>query len=134
MRTVPATEFFQNNFFLLPELVSAVRDSLRSSGSRYLVDLYCGVGFFGIELAGDVQSFAGVEMDKKAIGAARNNAGAKGVKNGQFLIGSAHELFPQVMEKKPPAETTVIIDPPRTGCTPEMIALLRQTRASRSRC
>ena len=33
------------------------------------------------------------------------------------------------MEKKPPAETTVIIDPPRTGCTPEMIALLRQTRA-----
>ena len=126
---VPKDSFFQNNFSLLPELVKTVRDCLRASGSRYLVDLYCGVGFFGIELAKDVQLFIGVEMDKKAIGAARNNAGAKGVKNGQFLIGSALELFPEVMARKPAADTTVIIDPPRTGCTPEMVAFLRETRA-----
>ena len=52
---VPPDSFFQNNFFLLPRLVETVRDCLRLSGAQHLVDLYCGVGFFGIELANAVE-------------------------------------------------------------------------------
>jgi len=42
---VPPDSFFQNNFFLLPKLVSVVRERLRLAGTRHLLDLYCGVGF-----------------------------------------------------------------------------------------
>jgi len=48
---VPRDSFFQNNFFLLPRLVETVRERLRDSGVRHLVDAYCGVGVFAIELA-----------------------------------------------------------------------------------
>ena len=61
--TVPRDSFFQNNFFLLPKLVETVREYIRGSGVRHIVDAYCGVGFFGIELADLVDSFVGVELD-----------------------------------------------------------------------
>ncbi len=62
---VPPDSFFQNNFFLLPKLVETVREFLKASGSRHLIDLYCGVGFFGIETADAVESFVGVELMTK---------------------------------------------------------------------
>src|SRR5215469_7031914 len=57
---LPPDSFFQNNFFLLPALVDTVRGFLRAGGAKHLVDLYCGVGFFGIELAGSIETFTGV--------------------------------------------------------------------------
>jgi tRNA/tmRNA/rRNA uracil-C5-methylase (TrmA/RlmC/RlmD family) len=125
---VPADSFFQNNFHLLPQLVERVREALRSSQSRFLVDVYCGVGFFGIALAAEVEAFAAVEYDKLAIFAARKNAARHQVTNGEFLIGDAHALLPQILERFPAAETTVLVDPPRAGCPPGSIELLRQVR------
>jgi len=48
---VPRDSFFQNNFFLLPALLETVRERVRDSRVRNLVDAYCGVGFFAVELA-----------------------------------------------------------------------------------
>ena len=81
---VPKDSFFQNNFFLLPELVSTVKGFLQDSGAKHLIDLYCGVGFFGIEAAGAVESFVGVEYDQLAIKAARANAAARKITNGEL--------------------------------------------------
>src|SRR6266481_933020 len=92
---VPPDSFFQNNFFLLPRLVEVVRERLRASGSRHLVDVYCGVGFFSIELAEAVESFIGVELDRLAIRAARRNASTRSCTNGEFSAGSAEELLPE---------------------------------------
>jgi len=74
---VPRDSFFQNNFFLLPKLVEAVGEQLRQCGSRYLIDAYCGVGFFSLELADAVERYLGVEIDSAAIKAARRNAAAR---------------------------------------------------------
>ena len=70
---VPQDSFFQNNFFLLPELVKTARSYFQASGSRFLIDLYCGVGFFGIELSDLADAFLGVELDKKYITVAGGN-------------------------------------------------------------
>ena len=70
--TVPRDSFFQNNFFLLPKLVETARQCLREAGTRHLLDVYCGVGFFSVELADMVESFVGVELDQMAITAALN--------------------------------------------------------------
>ena len=126
--TVPPDSFFQNNFFLLPRMVETVRELLRDSGSTHLVDVYCGVGFFAIELAQSVERFAGVEYDRMAIRAARENAIRHGATNGEFVGGSAEEELPKLLEQFNARHTTVILDPPRKGCLPQTIELLRAVR------
>ena len=125
---VPPDSFFQNNFFLLPRMVDTVRQCLRDSGAKHLVDVYCGVGFFAIELAKDVESFAGVEYDRLAIRAANQNATTHGATNGSFVSGPAEEKLPELLARFTPGATSVILDPPRKGCLPQTIALLRETR------
>jgi len=125
---VPPDSFFQNNFFLLPKMVDTVRQFLNDSGSAHLIDVYCGVGFFAIELAKDVESFAGVEYDRMAIRAANQNAQRHGATNGAFVSGSAEEELPELLAKFTPEATTVILDPPRKGCLPQTVNLLRQIR------
>lgn len=125
---VPKDSFFQNNFILLPQLVQTVRDRLKECGTRFLIDAYCGVGFFGLELADLVEQFLGVEVDVGAIKAARKNALAKGKTNGQFLAGRTEDVLPQMLATFERGKTTLILDPPRTGCPPEMLQLLREQR------
>lgn len=125
---VPRDSFFQNNFFLLPGLVDVVRKTLQAAGTRHLVDLYCGVGFFGIELAGAVESFVGVECDRMAITAARKNAAQRKLTNGEFISATVEEALPQLVNKFSAAATSVLIDPPRKGCLPQTLALLRDQK------
>ncbi|HTX21172.1 MAG TPA: class I SAM-dependent RNA methyltransferase [Candidatus Aquilonibacter sp.] len=127
---VPPDSFFQNNFFLLPKLVETVRELLRASSVRHLIDLYCGVGFFGIELTGAMESFTGVEYDRLAIQAARKNAAARKIANGEFISAAVEEVLPGLLKKFSPERTAVILDPPRKGCLPETLRLLRETRPS----
>lgn len=142
--TVPRDSFFQNNFFLLPKLVETVRGMLAgvqaqafspSDGEKgelhrdqHLLDLYCGVGFFAIELAEAVKSFVGVEYDQQAITAARCNAAARGRTNGEFIAGMVEDVLPDLVRKFSPAGSTVLIDPPRKGCQPGTLQMLRQLR------
>ena len=125
---VPRDSFFQNNFFLLPKLVETVREFLQASGAKHLIDLYCGVGYFGIEAASVVESFVGVEYDQLAIAAARKNAASRGINNGEFVAAKVEEVLPELLKKFSAEQTAVILDPPRKGCWPETLELLRQTK------
>jgi 23S rRNA (uracil1939-C5)-methyltransferase len=122
---VPRESFFLTNFFLLPKLAEVVRARVRESGCRFLIDGYCGVGFFSIELAGVVEQFAGVEVDAAAIKAARQNAASRSLANGEFVAGRAEDLLPGMLKRFDPAATALILDPPRTGCPAEMLQVIR---------
>jgi len=132
---VPPDSFFQNNFFLLPGLVDTVKGFLQAGAAKHLIDLYCGVGFFGIELAGVVDSFVGVEYDKRAIEAARQNAATRKITNGEFVSAKVEEVLPELLERwnaggdgSRRENTAVLLDPPRKGCWPQTLELLRQNR------
>jgi tRNA/tmRNA/rRNA uracil-C5-methylase (TrmA/RlmC/RlmD family) len=125
---VPPDSFFQNNFFLLPKLVEVVRGFVGSGPTRLLVDVYCGVGFFSLELADLVERYAGVELDKLAISAARRNAASRGVLNGEFIAGAAEEVLPELLRGFKPETTCVLLDPPRKGCRRQLLELLRRVR------
>jgi len=125
---VPRDSFFQNNFYLLPGLVETVRERLRAAGTRFLIDGYCGVGFFSVELAALVERFAGVEVDTAAIKAARQNAVGRGICNGEFVAGRVEELLPRMLARFAAGATTLLLDPPRTGCPPGMLRLLAQAQ------
>ncbi|HTI98704.1 MAG TPA: class I SAM-dependent RNA methyltransferase [Dongiaceae bacterium] len=125
---VPPDSFFQNNFFLLPKLVETVGAALQEAGTRFLADVFCGVGFFAIELADRVESFVGVEFDRMAIKAARQNAASRGRTNGEFVAGAVEDLLPGLLIRYTPEATTVLLDPPRKGCWPQTLQLLRETK------
>jgi len=125
---VPRDSFFQNNFFLLPKLVETVRGFLRGGGAKHLIDLYCGVGFFGIVAADVVESFAGVEYDQLAIVAARENARKRKITNGEFISDKAEKALPDLLRRFQAGQTSILLDPPRKGCWPELLNLLRQAR------
>jgi len=127
---VPRDSFFQNNFFLLPGLVQIVRKCLEAARSTHLIDVYCGVGFFSLELADLVQSYAGIELDQLAIKAARQNAILRGRTNGEFVAGAAEDLLPGLIKNFVAEQTTVLVDPPRKGCPSGILELLRQVRPS----
>ena len=127
---MPRDSFFQNNFLLLPKLVEKVRERFIGSGNRFLIDTYCGVGFFSIELADLVEQFAGVEIDAPAIKAARKNAADRGITNGEYLPGRTEDILASLLDRFSREKTTLILDPPRTGCPPESLELIRSVRPS----
>ncbi|HBT22229.1 MAG TPA: hypothetical protein DEA68_06310 [Verrucomicrobiales bacterium] len=127
---VPDHSFFQTNYFMLPRMVEAVRKVFQSNGSEYLIDTYCGVGFFAIELASLAKRYAGVEYDKGAIKAARENATNFGGDNGEFIEGRTEDLLPGLLAKFDAQNTSVILDPPRRGCAPAALEQLRKVRPS----
>jgi tRNA/tmRNA/rRNA uracil-C5-methylase (TrmA/RlmC/RlmD family) len=125
---VPKDSFFQNNFFLLPKLVETVRGFVRGGGARHLIDLFCGVGFFGIELADAVESFVGVEHDRLAIQSARRNAELHAIKNGEFIAETVEKALPGLLQRFSADASAVLLDPPRKGCQPEILELLRREK------
>ncbi|HZP58710.1 MAG TPA: class I SAM-dependent RNA methyltransferase [Opitutaceae bacterium] len=109
-----ARDFFQNNPFILPAFTAHVRDQAAASGARFLVDAYCGSGLFALTAAGAFERVAGVEISETSVAFARENAAANGIANAAFQAGEAATVFAGV--DFPPAETAVVIDPPRKGC------------------
>ena len=109
-----AGEFFQNNPYILPEMVEYVTAEAALGGARYLVDAYCGVGLFALSMADAFDLVAGVEVSEPAVRWAQANAKISGVRNTRFVIGKAEAIFNGL--KFSGAETAVVIDPPRKGC------------------
>ena len=116
-----AGEFFQNNPFILPELVEFAIE--HASGTKNLVDAYCGVGVFALAAAKHFENVAGVEISAKAIECANVNARMNNITNCEFLIGKAETIFADVAKRFNGDETSMIIDPPRAGCD---VAFLEQ--------
>ena len=65
-----------------------------------------------------------------AIKAARRNAATRGLANGEYLRGRTEEMLPSLLKRFDARQTTLLLDPPRTGCPPESLEQIRQTRPS----
>jgi 23S rRNA (uracil1939-C5)-methyltransferase/tRNA (uracil-5-)-methyltransferase len=124
-----AGDFFQNNPFILPLFTGYVAKQASAGGARFLVDAYCGSGLFALTLAKHFEKVAGVEVSETSCEWARKNAKGNQIANATFLTASAEAIFDQV--SFPAAETAVVIDPPRKGCTQEFIDQLVKFGPSR---
>ena len=114
-----AGDFFQNNPFLLPQLVDYVLAQAKGDGINYLVDSYCGVGLFSLSGAHLFNSIAGVEVNVRAVQSATENAKLNQIENCEFVLGNAEAIFNKV--NFPGNETALIIDPPRGGVDEQFI-------------
>jgi 23S rRNA (uracil1939-C5)-methyltransferase/tRNA (uracil-5-)-methyltransferase len=111
---VYAGEFFQNNPHILPHFVDYIIRESSGNGVEFLLDMYCGVGVFGICGSQNFRAVTGIEINERAIQLARQNAVSNHATNVHFSVGSAENIFAEAL---PEAEkTTAIVDPPRKGC------------------
>ena len=111
-----ARDFFQNNPFILPAFTGYVRAQAAASGAHFLVDAYCGSGLFALAAAPAFERVAGVEVSESSIRFARENAAANHIANASFVAGDAASIFAGLDPAFAPADTAVVIDPPRKGC------------------
>ena len=119
-----ARDFFQNNPFILPAFTAYVRAQAAASGARFLVDAYCGSGLFALSAASAFERVTGIELSASSITFARENAAANGIANATFVAGDAATIFAGLDPAFAPAETAVIIDPPRKGCDESFLTQL----------
>ena len=114
-----ASEFFQNNPFILPALAEHVLEEAQGPGVRYFLDTYCGSGLFALYAGRHFESAVGIEISERSVEYANNNAELNGLENCKFQVGDAAHLFEQI--KFDAKETVVVVDPPRKGCSPEFL-------------
>jgi tRNA (uracil-5-)-methyltransferase len=110
--------FFQTNTAMAAKLQSTVLDLIPSKGK--LLDLYCGLGFFGIAAAKRGNTVYGHELDAFAIELAHKNADANGVADKTRWGAGPTEALDWSTEKP----DAVIIDPPRAGLHPKALQAL----------
>ncbi len=117
-----AGDFFQNNPFILEKFVGYAVDHAAAPGIRFLVDTYCGSGLFALSAAKRFEKVLGIEVNADAVAKATENARLNGLANCAFVADSAEHIFSKA--DFAPAETAVIIDPPRKGCDEVFLAQL----------
>jgi 23S rRNA (uracil1939-C5)-methyltransferase len=115
---ISATSFFQVNTSQVEQLLAAVTRYADLQGDEVLLDLYCGVGTFGLSLSDSVAKVIGIDTSDSAIDDARYNS--QGTTNVRFLQGTVEELLPSLEE----SIDLAIVDPPRQGLSKAALAAI----------
>lgn len=123
---VPADGFYQVNPSVGEELVKAVVSEFAANPTDELLDLYCGVGVFGLSCR--PKRLAGIESGRQAVEFAKRNAEAQGLGDARFF---AEQVARNMRRIRIGGDTTVVVDPPRGGMEPGVAAWLAKSAAPR---
>ncbi len=114
---ISAGSFFQVNTAGAQAVVELVRDTLAPGGDEVLVDLYCGVGLFGLSLADRVGHVIGIELDPSAASDFSHNAQGLDQVEIDLLEGKARDVLSRIDK----AVDLLVLDPPRSGAGREVV-------------
>ncbi len=115
--------FFQGNRFLVEGLARAVLELVPPGGT--VLDLYAGVGLFTLPLAARGQPVMAVELSPSAADDAVANAQGARLRNVRVVTGDVREglrSWPKAAGER------IVLDPPRTGAGPEVVAAIAGRR------
>lgn len=109
---IPPKSFFQVNYEGAGILAKKVIEY--AGKETALLDLYCGVGFFALQVAKNFDHIVGIETSPSSVIEARMNAKINGISNVEFVISKTSKFqfsHPDV----------IIADPPRSGIDKDTI-------------
>ncbi len=118
--------FFQNNHIMAEKMQEYVHGLLSRHDTKdaHLLDLYGGVGTFGIINADLFKSVTIVESNTFSIANAKKNIERNGVRNADAVVLDAAKLRRLIL----PAPLFVIADPPRSGMDTRAIDALNDMK------
>ena len=128
--TLPASTFFQVNPWAAEDLVRLVVDLAGPVAGSGVLELYGGVGVFGLALAREGARVTIVEADPEAVACGREAARFMEGTKTRFVCGDARSFLAGSAESDPPPDV-VIADPPRTGLGGGVARGISGTRAGR---
>ena len=120
--------FFQNNSIMAEKMHEYVHQLLKKDETKnaHLLDLYAGVGTFGIINADLFKSVLMIEAFAGCVTAAQKNILENNVNNAQAQVLDAKHLRRLSLDNKKPL--VVITDPPRTGMDMKTIEQLKELK------
>lgn len=133
-------QFAQPNAQIATEMLKFARSCCApSSNTNDFLELYCGNGHFTVALSSFFRTCLSTEISKTNIAAARENIEMNGIKNTHVVRLSAEEVvqaidgervFTRLKDTQLDLTTlnikTVLVDPPRAGCGPEVSKMLQR--------
>jgi 23S rRNA (uracil1939-C5)-methyltransferase len=130
--------FFQTNTRQAEEMLRIVRERVSEGlrpiaadrGDTSILDVFCGVGFFSVELADLAGEVVGVELVEASIAAAKDNAADNEVDNAYFYAGDARRTLPDIIERHGSPDL-VLLDPPRGGAGGKVMRRIARAAPSR---
>jgi 23S rRNA (uracil1939-C5)-methyltransferase len=117
---VSPTAFFQTNVGAAEVLVALVREAI-PAGARVL-DLYAGAGLFSLPLAAAGHAVIAVEENRAATedGEASRRLNGIPAERCQFMARPVEAALSRIPRTDADIEA-VVLDPPRSGCTPAVL-------------
>ena len=100
------------------------------TGHETLLDLYCGTGTIGLSMAAQAKRVIGVEVVPSAVEDAIKNAERNHITNAEFFCMDAAEAA-FMLRQRGEYPDVVILDPPRKGCSGELLRTVVQMSPKR---
>ena len=122
--------FFQVNLPQAESLYARAVEYAGLTGKEHLLDLYCGTGTIGLVAARKCARVTGAEIVEAAVADARENARRNGIENAEFICADAAEAARRFAESGLRPDV-IVLDPPRKGLDPAVIAAVRQMAPER---
>lgn len=122
--------FYQVNRAAAERLYEKAAEYAAPDGKKIL-DLYCGAGTIGLSMAKRAESVTGVEIVPEAIEDAKKNALINNIDNIRFICADAADAAARLSQENFSVDT-VIVDPPRKGCSEELLNIIADKFAPKS--
>lgn len=112
--------FFQINSGSAAIIYELVHTYANLTGSKNVLDLYCGIGAISLFLASSARSVHGIEVVEAAVTDAILNARINRIANCSFEAGDVVEQLNWIVDSKEDIEL-VVLNPPRKGCDEKVL-------------
>lgn len=113
--------FFQTNLAILENVISRIGSFIDWKKETVFLDLYSGVGLFGILLADRVGKVIMIESGCDSVRLAHYNLAYHNLKNVEIREGQVEMHLPDVLEAFKDQPCVGLIDPPRSGLATSVI-------------
>ncbi|MBN2610367.1 MAG: 23S rRNA (uracil(1939)-C(5))-methyltransferase RlmD [Bacteroidales bacterium] len=123
--------FFQTNSKQALKLYGVAREFAGLTGSETVYDLYTGTGTIALFVARLCRKVIGIEYVPEAIEDAKMNAVENNIKNACFYAGDIKEVLSDAFVEAHGRPDVMIIDPPRAGMIPDVVAQILKTAPAR---